>query len=152
MIAFDLWMGDNGMANNNTNPFPNVGGSSADSLASIREEMNGYMSWATNYHYVPGLRQDDPGDLVLMYFDRPTHWVWHGTPHTRLEKKKWIVVPVDFTMGSRTPSGPGELSEQIPTAEFKQRLRATIDFVRTNQRPNWQAVVAEHTRFLQSIQ
>jgi hypothetical protein len=25
-----------------------------------------------NYKYVPGLKEDDPSDLILMYLDRPT--------------------------------------------------------------------------------
>ena len=153
MLAFKTWMQDNGMdANSGKNPFPNVNGRGKDSLAAIREYMGDYMGWTNGYRYVPGLREDDPGELVLMYFDRPTRWTWHGPPATIFKKKAWIVVPVDFAMGSRRPSGPGELSERIPVGEFRSRLRRTIDFVRTNERPNWQTIVAEHTKFLESTE
>src|SRR5580658_7834702 len=59
-------------------PFPNVKGIGRDSLATIHEGMGNYMDWAKEYGYVPGLREDDPGDLVLMYVERPTRWTWHG--------------------------------------------------------------------------
>jgi hypothetical protein len=114
--------------------------------------MGGHMAWATNYRYVPGLREDDPGDLVLLYLDRLTRWTWHGPPPTILKAKAWIVVPVDFTMGFRPPSGGGELSERVSLDEFRSRLRRTLDFVRTNERPHWQTIVAEHTKFLKSIE
>ena len=154
MLSFIQWMGDQGMdINSHTNGFPDLNGKSAESLAAIREQMGGHMSWATGYKYVPGLREDDPGDLVLMYFDRPTRWTWHGPPPPTIFKEKaWIVVPVDFAIGGRRPSGPGELSERVSLDEFRTRLRRTLDFVRTNERPNWQTVVAEHTKFLDSIE
>ncbi len=132
-------------------PFPNVKGLSQDSLASIREVM-GYMDWVRDYNYVPGLREDDPGDLVLMYVNRPTRWTWHGQPPTIFKEKQWIIVPVDFTWGMRPRSGPGELSERVSFSEFRGRLRRTLDFVRINERPNWQAVVSEHKKFLDSIE
>ena len=143
--AFRLWRGDR-----HTDTFPNVAGSSRPSLEAIRDEMGGEMKWAENYRYVAGLREDDPGDLILMYVDQPTRWTWHGSPPHRFTKKAWIVVPVDFTMGGRP--GPGELSERISSQEFTRRLRATLEFVKTNARPNWEAVVAEHTRFLEQHQ
>jgi hypothetical protein len=153
MFAFMNWMGDHGMdINSHTNTFPNVNGVGRDSLATISEGMNGHMNWAKDYRYVPGLREGDPGDLVLMYFDRPTRWVWHGPAPTIFKEKAWIVVPVDFAMGSRPPAGPGELSERVSLDEFRSRLKRTLDFVRTNDRPNWQTIVAEHTKFLDSIQ
>ncbi len=144
--AFRLWMDDQ-----KTNAFPNVAGSSRLSLEAIREEMGGSMKWAENYRYAAGLREDDPGDLILMYLDQPTRWTWHGSPPSRFTKKAWIVVPVDFTMGDRPRAGHGELSERISSQEFKRRLQATLEFVKTNARPNWEAVVAEHTRFLDQL-
>ena len=153
MLSFVQWMSDHGMdINSRTNPFPNVGGKGADSLAEIREEMGGSMSWATGYRYVPGLREDDPGDLVLMYLDRSTRWTWHGAPPTIFKEKAWIVVPLDFAMGDRPSAGPGELSERVSLDTFRNRLRRTLDFVRTNERPNWQTIIAEHAKFLDSIE
>ena len=139
---------------NEPKPFPNVRGSSRDSLASISDKM-GYMAWTNDYNYVAGLREDDPADLVLMYFNRPTRWNWHGSPPTIFKVKAWIIIPVDFGSGAgfRPQTGQwGECSERVSLDEFRNRLRRTLDFIRTNERPNWQAVVAEHTKFLDSIQ
>jgi hypothetical protein len=55
-------------------------------------------------------------------------------------------------MGGRPPSGPGELSERVSLAEFRSRLQRTLDFVRTNERPNWQTIVAEHAKFLDAVE
>ena len=153
MLAFKTWMQDNGMdINSNTNPFPNVRGGSRDSLAAINGGMNGYMKWASDYRYVPGLHEDDPGDLVLMYVDRPTRWTWHGPPPTVFKAKAWIIMPVDFASPVRQLAGPGELSERVPENEFKRRLNKTVEFVRANRRPNWEITVAEHSRFLASLE
>ena len=152
MGALLTWMSEKGVdINTFTNEFPNVGGVGRDSLAVINDEMAS-TNWSQNYRYVPGLRENDPGYLVLMYLDRPTRWTWHGRPPTIFKDKDWILVPVDFAMGGRHLSGPGELSERVTTDEFKRRLRETIDFVRTNARPNWQTIVAEQTKFLESIE
>jgi hypothetical protein len=136
-------------------PFPNVKGLSRDSLATIGGSMGDYMAWTNDYNYVPGLREDDPPDLVLMYFNRPTRWNWHGAPPTIFKEKAWIIIPVDFGSGSdfRPHTGEiGECSERVSLDEFRIRLRRTLDFIRTNERPNWQMVVAEHEKFLNSIE
>jgi hypothetical protein len=147
MLSFLMWMD----YQKSTNAFPNIGGRSADSLEALHSEMNG-MSWAQNYHYVPGLNRDDPGDLVLMYVTQPTRWTWHGQTPTIFTEKAWILVPVDFKNSWRTNVGRGELSERISGEEFKTRLQRTLDFIRTNQRPNWQTIIAEHTKFLNSME
>ena len=153
MFGFKIWMEENGLdMNSNTNAFPNVGGVGRDSLAAIREGMGGHMDWAKSYRYVPGLREDDPGHLVLMYFDRPTRWTWHGPAPTIFTKKAWILVPVDFDGIGRHREGPGELSERVSPDRFKTRLRETLEFLQTNARPHWQTVVAEHRRFLESLE
>ena len=137
---------------NDSEPFPNVKGLSKQSLATILESTGDYRTWFTNYNYVPGLREDDPGELVLLYFNRPTRWTWHAPPPTRFEEKKWIIVPVDFAGATRPRCGPGENSERVSQDEVVRRLRRTLDYIRTNERPNWQTVVEEHTRFLDSIE
>lgn len=134
-----------------TNGFPNIGGESVGSLAAINEYMGRQTNWGRTYKYIPGLRESDPGDLILMYLDQPTRWTWHGRPPTIFKDKAWIVVPVDFTMSWPQRKTSGELSERISLDEFKTRLKRTLDFVRTNERPHWRAVVAEHTKFLDSI-
>lgn len=143
-ISFRMWMGDRG-----TNVFPNILGRSLDSLREVREEMSSSIL-EEKYHYVPGLQEGDPGDLVLMYLKQPTRWIWHGQPRTILARKGWIVVPADFTDRHRQ-SGPGEVSEWVSTSEFKRRLQAALDFVRTNERPHWQTVVMEHSEFLKTV-
>jgi hypothetical protein len=145
--AFMEWMGEHGgNVNSHTNAYPNTDGKGAESLAAIGQYMRD-MDWARNYRYVPGLRQDDPPDLVLLYLDRPTRWVWHGQPPTVFRQEAWMIIPLDW----RPVPGSGELSEQVSLGEFRARLKRTLDFVRTNERPNWQTVVAEHTKFLDSI-
>ena len=153
MSGFKIWMEDNGMdINSQTNAFPNTNGFGAVSLTAISNGMAGHMDWAQAYRYVPGLREDDPGDLVLLYLDRPTRWTWHGPAPTIFKEKAWMIVPVDFAMAARSTPGGGELSERVSLAEFRSRLRGTLDYVRTNERPHWQTVVAEHTKFLDSIE
>lgn len=153
MTCFHMWMSDQGMPSESRgNNFPNINGKSVDSLATLNSYMGDNPSWAKDYSYVPGLRENDPGDLVLMYINRPTRWTWHGSPPTIFKEKAWIIVPADFTHGDRPQKSQGELSESVSQAEFQNRLRRTLDFIRTNQRPNWETVVAEHTKFLDSIQ
>jgi hypothetical protein len=139
---------------NDRQPFPNVKGLSQDSLAAISDSMAGYMAWTNDYNYVPGLREDDPPDLVLMYFNQPTRWNWHGSPPTIFQKKAWIIIPVDWSgVGFRTHTGQiGECSERVSLDEFRRRLQGTLDFIRTNERPNWRTIIAEHEKFLDSIE
>lgn len=119
----------------------------------IREEMGEGTRWSEHYRYVPGLHQDDPGHLVLLYFDMPTRWTWHGQPPTIFTERAWIVVPVDFAQDySRPRLGGGEMSERLTTQQFKQRLGETIEFIRTNARPHWPKIVPEHTKFPESIE
>lgn len=151
-LAFHSWVEGNKLDwYNSTARYPNVRGRSADSLAVIHRQMDEDMEWAKDYRYVPGLQRDDPGNLVLMYFNRPTRWTMHIHAPTIFSEKGWILIPVDFRQSDREMSGPGEKSEWVSTAEFKQRLRATIDYVRQKKRPNWQTIVVEQTRFLDSI-
>lgn len=151
MLSLEIWSEDH-----DTNAFPNIAGSGRRSLAELRDEYP-RADLEDRYRYVAGLHHDDPGDLVLMYVNQPTRWVWHGVPKTIFARQAWIVVPVDFTLGLYAPRdteviSPGECSETLSTEQFRTRLRRTLDFVRTNNRPNWQAVVAEHTKFLESIE
>jgi hypothetical protein len=129
--------------------YPNANGSSRGSMDLLKESLGSLPM--EHYRYVPGLRPDDPGELVLFYFDQPTRWIWHGPAPSIFSEKAWIVVPADFAIGSRPLRGGGELSERIPEDEFRRRLQSTLDFVKTNARPNWEAVVAEHTRFLETL-
>jgi len=119
----------------------------------------GDQPWAETYRYVPGLRKGDPGDLVLMYMARPTRYIFHSRPQTIFADRRWMVVPLDFDgqggIGqeiSRDIPDSGEVSERVSLDEFRARLKKTLEFLRANDRPNWQTVVAEHQRFLESIE
>lgn len=148
MVTFQEWMNDH-----KTKAFPNENGVGRDSLNELGQDYSDRELWQ-RYGYVAGLREDDPGDLVLMYVNCPTRWIWHGVAQTIFTKKAWIIVPVDFVHPTmeRKITRPGECSETVSIDEFRKRLGRTIDFVRQNQRPNWEMVVAEQTKFLDSIE
>jgi len=142
-----------------TDVLPNVQGRSVDSLAELRNDL-GDQPWEVTYRYVPGLQKDDPGDLVLMYMVEPTRYIFHNNPQTIFSQKKWMIVPLDFTGQVGSAIGRwdgrevplwGECSERVSLDEFQTRLKKTLDFLRTHERPNWQTVVAEHETFLESI-
>ena len=144
--------------NHKTDVLPNVGGRSADSIAELIDQI-GDQPWAETYHYVPGLQKGDPGDLVVMYMVQPTRYIFHGNPQTIFADKLWMIVSLDFgsydsyltkPIPREVPHG-GECSERVTLDEFRARLRKTLDFLRDNNRPNWQTVVAEHEKFLDSI-
>lgn len=147
-LALRIWENDE-----RTNFFPNVNGSSSRSIGSLSNELSALTTTLLrDYHYVPGLRNNDPGDLVLFYLKKPTRWRLHVKPETVFTERGWIVVPVDFAIGRTRPlTGPGELSEKLSTKEFTDRLATTLDFLRTNNRPDWEAVVQEHSAFLQTL-
>lgn len=154
--AFGIWATDQGDGR-----YPNVAGDSRRSLLGLTNEMGSDPElWADQYNYVPGLKEGDPGHMVLMYVNRPTRWTWHGGLPPRLsEPYGWIIVPVDFKLlGNRKPMtgpgkiGSGELSEWITEDEFRRRLTTTLDYLRTNERPHWQAVLTEHMAFLNRLE
>lgn len=130
-----------------TKEYPNVNGRSAESLAKLDEFM-GDEQVTEKYHYVPGLRQDDAGDLVMLYMKQPTRWMWHAEPQTIFREKEWIVVPIDFCLFGRQEMRDGELNERMSFEELRRRVRKTLDFLRKNKRPHWKTVVKEHTAFL----
>jgi hypothetical protein len=99
---------------------------------------------------VPGLKADDPADLVLLYTTRPTRFVWHGDHPSLFRARRWVVVAPDFGM-SPEPRGRGELSDWIDTPQLKARLRKTLDYLKANDRPFWTNVVAEHGAFLGTV-
>lgn len=151
-LAFHLlWNNQDG-----ANPFPNVNGSGQDSIRSLSNQLASLTGVvAQNYNYVPGLKEDDPGELVLLYLKRPTRWLSHVAPRSIFSDEGWIVVPVDFAgVGPQAPRkmiGAGEMSERLSTEQFTNRLIATLNFLRTNDRPYWPSVVKEQTAFLDSL-
>jgi hypothetical protein len=142
-----------------TDALPNVNGRSSDSINSLLEEL-GDQPWAETYRYVPGLKKGDPGDLVLMYMPVPTRYVLHYHASTIFAEKKWILIPLDFCshafeMGAAVVNRDipfyGEECERVSLEELQSRLKKTLDYLRENNRPNWQTVVAEHEKFLDSV-
>lgn len=148
----------NWMDKKQTDMLPNVNGRSADSMVELLGDL-GDEPWTETYHYVPGLQKGDPGDLVLMYMVQPTRYIFHGNPQTIFADNLWMIVSLDFgsydsyltkPIPREVPHG-GECSERVTLGEFRTRLRKTLDFLRDNNRPNWQTVLAEHEEFLDSI-
>lgn len=131
-----------------TRYFPNIDGSSAASIE-VLEELSVYRQLKSHYSYVPGLNRDDPEGLVLFYINRPTRWTSHVSTPWIFTSKEWILVPVDMEWkSSRSDAGPGEFSERVSFDEFRKRLRKTLDYIKTKQRPNWETIVKQHTDFL----
>jgi hypothetical protein len=136
---------------------PNVDGRSAESLRVLDRYM-GDEVWEGAYRYVPGLRKGDPGDLVVAYMTKPTRYRMHDDPVIVFNEKKWMAVPIDFMHNGpgkwveREVLDWGEDSERLTLDEFRSRLKKTLDFLRDNERPNWQTVVEENEAFLKSIE
>ena len=140
--ALEQWM-----VESHTNTYPNIEGDSFKSISAI----DPYFSLRTNdlpdYIYIPGLRPDDPTNLVMMYVKEKSRRDWHGATVTTLFRgKKWVVIAPDFAFGSG-----GELNDWIDTAEFKARLKTTIEFLKENKRPFWQNIVREQQAKLDLI-
>jgi hypothetical protein len=157
-LAVSLWTHDR-----DTNTLPNIEGSSSLSLASMAEQFVVTNIVLRDYQYIPGLQQDDPGDMVMIYFNQPTRWRLHVRPEGRWKPKHWLVIPIaSLEAGvSRTEErighaphqvlGFGEQGELLSTEQFTNRLLATLDYLRTNNRPHWQAIAKEHTAFIDSL-
>lgn len=139
--ALEQWM-----LENHTNAYPNIEGDSVKSISVI----DPYFSTRTNdlpdYIYIPGLRPDDPTNLVMMYVKEKSRRDWHGSTATIFREKKWVVIAPDFPFGSG-----GELNDWIDTPEFKARLKATFEFLKENKRPYWQTIVKEQQAKLDLI-
>ena len=76
---------------NHTSLFPNIDGLSVDSLSNLRDDADSdtIVEMNEKYMYVPGLKSDDPGELVLMYMREPTRWTWHGWRPSVFRSKAW---------------------------------------------------------------
>lgn len=126
--------------------YPNVVGSGSRSLAVIELFTD---SEIQHYSYVPGLREGDPAELVLMFLKARTAYTWHADyTHTVLSTRRWMVLSPDPLHTGTCPEG-GEL---LDTPEFKRRLEKTIAFLKEHQRPYWQVVVEEQSKFLRSLE
>jgi len=139
-----------------TNAWPNVDGDSAKSFAQIEDR---YLSppddhaYSSAYGYVPGLKDDDPPDLIFMYLKRKTRRTWNGDHSpTVFTRKKWMVFAPDFWSSSAPVGTYPEGGELVETSEFIRRFQKTLEFLRENNRPHWEATVAEQARFLNPLE
>lgn len=136
----------------NADWYPNVAGSGAASLEELMPHIKDGERSLRDYRYVPGLKADDPAALVMMYLRAPSWRTWHGDQHWVRSQKRWVILnPQLSDHGESYGSEWSELGEAITTAEFTNRLTATLEYLRENRRPNWEAATDEHARFLHSI-
>lgn len=154
--GFEQWWMTERIDANKDRYYPNVGGNSRESFTLIVPYIKGGENTLRNYGYVPGLRTSDPRDLILMYYKQRTKFLFHMdclTPFEALTRKPgWIVIPPGDEPGTRTPGIlDAEGSDWIDASEFIRRLQATLDFLKENNRPNWENVAREQTEFLNSI-
>ena len=73
------------------------------------------------YRYNEGLREDDPGGLILLYYFEPTRWQGHSSKMSEIGR------PV-----SRVP--PMHSWEWMPEAEFQEWQRKTQEYLKTRAR------------------
>jgi hypothetical protein len=141
--AFQEWM-----QVSHTNIYPNLDGVGSNSLAVIEQYFGPDIQ---RYEYIPGLKCEDPKDLVLMYLKTKTHYSWHGdAKHTIFSPERWMVLSPDI-IGYETSNSCPEGGQLLDTPEFKRRIQMTVAFLKEYQRPNWQAVAKEQSDFLNSI-
>lgn len=148
--GFDMWK-----EASKTNVWPNVGGDSAKSFAEFEQHISlpGDHTYATAYGYVPGLRTDDPPDLIFVYLKRMTRRTWHGDHSSSVfAARKWMIIGPNFLASADAPGTCPEGGVLVDTAEFKRRLQKTRDFLKEQRRANWEAIVAEQGRVLNTIE
>ena len=147
--ALQQWM----LETSNGVTYPNVDGSSSRSLAVLVPYVDPRdTNVLCDYRYVPGLRSDDPDNLLLFYMRESSSRTWHGDTHWFRSDKRWVVLnPHMSTPDNVDARGWSECGEGITTGQFKARLKATLDYLKSQGRPGWQAATAEHTQFLNTI-
>ena len=133
------------MHENHTNTYPNIEGDSSKSISIIEPTISPRTNDLRDYIYIPGLRPDDPTNLVMMYVKEKSRRDWLGSTATIFSGKKWIVIAPGFPLGS------AECNDWIDTPEFKARLKATLEFLKENKRPYWQNIVKEQQAKLDLI-
>ena len=145
--ALEQWK----MAHGNTHTHPNINGEELPSIAEFAAYVKDPHLVSRDYGYIPGLRDGDPDDLILMYMRKKTRHTWHGDHSASiLTKPKWMVLGpqvINLDEIDQCPEGGRLLS----TDEFTDLIRKTLDFLKENDRPNWETVTKEHTVFLKSI-
>jgi hypothetical protein len=145
VASFEQWK----LETTNGDWYPNIDGNSIRSLEVIAPYMREDLR---DYRYVPGLKSDDPEDLILVYLSRPSWRTWHGDTHWVRLDKRWVILnPRTSSPDDTYGRGWSEVGEAIPSAEFTNRLKATLEYLRQNHRQNWYAVQMEHLTFLASL-
>lgn len=146
--AFTLWQ----QTAKVKNWYPNVQGDSTKSLELVAPYIRNGMTDLRDYRYIPGLKLDDPEELILMYLKEPSWRTWHGDTHWIRSNKRWVILNPRMSFPDETYGrGWSEAGEAIETPDFKRRLQATLDFLKENNRPDWTNVVQEHGAFLKRI-
>ena len=148
IVAIEQWKMEHGK----TSLFPNMAGKADDSIAAFAAYCSTNWQIHKFYGYVPGLMEEDPKDLVLMYFKQKTRYRWHGD-RTPLPQAQWLVFGPSWddteTYDGREELPEGGVLEDTPT--FKRRLQKTLDFLKDHNRPFCTNAVAEQSAFLNSI-
>jgi len=113
-----------------TNMWPNVDGDSAKSFAEIEKR---YLSppddhaYSLAYGYVPGLKDDDPPDLIFMYLKRMTRRTWNGDHSPSVfAPKKWMVFGPTFWNSADPNRTCPEGGELVDTAQLRRRFQRTF--------------------------
>jgi hypothetical protein len=147
--ALQQWM----LETTNGVKYPNVDGNSSRSVALLQPYLGlDDTNAMRDYMYVPGLHSDDPDNLILFYLKEPSRRTWHGDTQWFSGPKLWVVLnPRLEPPASDSGRAGGELDKAVSLTEFKDRLRATLDYLKRNERPGWQAAKEEHMRFINSI-
>jgi hypothetical protein len=147
--ALATWM----LETSNTVSYPNIRGSTSESTAVLIPYIKDGTDALRDYRYVPGLQSDDPENLILFYMSKPSPRTWHGDTHWFRLSRRWVVlnpsISTPFDVDAR---GWSECGEAISTSQLKHRLKATLEFLKSERRPGWQAIIDEQTKFLKAIQ
>lgn len=151
--ALTFWVVEQANRGDTNGAYPNVEGNSAKSMSVLAPFMSPSDRAKTlqNYAYLPGLRESDPNNLIVMYMKKQTRYMWHGDMRAYRRELKWLVFSPDTDSPFDTEEWCPEGARRLSTKEFKQRLRRTLDYLNLNDRPYWTNVVREHKDFLNSI-
>lgn len=147
VASMDQWA----MATSNGDWYPNINGSGIDSLNVLAPYIY-KIEGLRDYRYVPGLKNNDPEALILIYLNEPSRKTWHGDNRWFLRNKRWIIINARTSSPGHTGGDDwSEVGEAITTPEFRKRLKLTLDYLEKSNRPHWQMIRQEHTAFLNSI-
>ena len=153
--ALSQWVLEHRAKGDVSGAYPNAAGASEKSMVEVAIYFPGAAKGEAEkmlqeYAYLPGLRESDPGNLILMYMKQQTRYIWHGDTHASRNKLMWIVFAPGLALPFDDEWCP-EAARKLNMREFKARLQATLDYLKSNNRPYWTNAVREHAAFLNSI-